>query len=429
MAPRKNRKKKGKGGGKKAQNAQLRADGGFVTSVDQKLAKQQKLLEQGKSKKAAKVGDRLSKQLLKQPEKAMPIAQSYAQDEFQTNLQANRPNQQAIGGGREYVTDPETGQVTVVDSLAPEQQQLYDQQIGNIGAANQAFSQAMGAGMPYGQALDFSGAPQVPQLSQLSTPYGQALDFSGLPQAPQTADLAAERQRIEGSIYDRNIAQVDKSFDRRRENLEQRLYETGNPPGTPGYERAMADFNDDYSQTTQQVAQDATATAGTEFERSFNIGTAGRRNAMDELLTGRNQPLSEFSTVYGIGADARQRAVNEQVLGRQQPLSELGALASLGGGPTALPNFFNFQPVQYQGPQYQDFLGMGIEQNFGQQGLNLERQALNQRGGGGVSAAVMPSPAFSIGGLPPGGIPNIPPAPNAAAAGFASGFSQGVGAA
>lgn len=361
---------------KKATNQAIREKGGFVTSMDEKLARQQALLEQGKVKKAKKVGKRIEKQAMRQPQTALPIAQEYAKDAFDINLIANRPNQQAIGGGREYITDPETGQVTVKDSLAPEQQALYDQQIAGISAANNAFMQGLQGGN-----------------------FGSPFDFSGLPQAPNTGDLAGERQRIESTLYDRNVGLYNKNQDRQRQQLEDQLVRTGNPPGSPRYTAAMQEFNEQYQAGERDIRQQAVATAGSEFERSFNIGSQGRKDRL-----------------------------GEQVLGRTQPLSELATLHGFGGGPTAQPNFFNFQPIQYQGPQYLDFLQTGVDAQLARQGLDLERLAINKAGGGGgPSGPAGPSfPPFSIGGLPPTPAPVPGSAPNPVAGGFAAGLGAGV---
>ena len=374
MAKKKRKNRPGKAANKAANQA-IRDQGGFVTSVDQKMAKQKALLAAGKTKKAAKVGNRILKQTQKQPLKGLPMGQYYAQDEFQTNLEANRPNQQTIGGSREYVTDPETGKVTVQDSLSAEQQALYDQQIAQLTQANQRFSDAFNSGVPYGQAYDFSQAPA----------------------APATQDLAQERQRIENEVYDRNISQFNKTADRDRERLEQRLYETGNPPGTPGYEAQMAQFNDQKAAQEAGIRQDAVATAGAEFQRSFNIGQAGRQAAIGEMITGRAQPLSE-----------------------------LQALGGFGGGPTVNPQFFGFQPVQYQGPQYLDYLQTGIDAQLGRGALANERAALNKAGGGGGGYGGPPPIPFSIGGAP-GALPPPANTPNPVSSGFGAGIQAGVG--
>lgn len=347
-------------------------------SVAQLMQRRDRFEEAGKSKKAARVQNRIDKRVMKNPQQGVAVAEEYAQKEFDKNVAANRPNQNAIGGTQTYVTDPETGQVTVNQSLSPEQQQLYNQQIGNVSAANQAFASAFGSGVPFGQAYDFSGAPA----------------------APNVTDLNAARDQYFNTVYDANIEKVNQNFDREREQLETTLYNRGHTPGSPQYDQEMKRLRDEYAGLEKGVRSDAYSQAGLEFERNFNIGTQGRQNF-----------------------------INEQILGRQQPLSELTTLQSMTGGPTMLPNFFNFQPIQYSGPNYGDYLGLGVENNLAQQGLAIDRQqlALAGRGGGGGGAA--PAPSFSIGGLPPGGAPQVPSAPNPAATGFATGFTTGVAAA
>lgn len=337
-------------------------------SIAQLIENQKKALANGNTKRANRISERIAKKAAKNPEQAMPAGQYYAQQEFQQNLAANRPDQYTIGGSQTYTTDPNTGQVTVNQSLSPEQQQLYDQQVGQTSAANQAFMSAFNSGIPYGQAYDFSGAPG----------------------APSTQDLGAQRDEFEGQMYDRNMVQINKTFDQRRDQMMQRLHDTGNPQGTPGYDQAMKQFDDEFRAAESGARSDALSQAGQEFERSFNIGQQGR-----------------------------QSYIGEQVLGRTQPMNELGQLAQFGGGPTTQPNFFGFQPIQYQGPQYLDYLQTGIDQSLGWGAIN------KPTGGGGGGAP--PGPSFSFGGSAPGGIPNIPNAPNPVSSGFASGFQGGVG--
>ena len=189
-------------------------------------------------------------------------------------------------------------------------------------------------------------------------------------------------------LYSQNMELVDKTFDRKRQQMEQRLYETGNPPGTPGYEARMKEFNDDYENARKSASANATQTAGQEFERSFNLGTQGRQNY-----------------------------IGEQVLGRTQPMSELGMLAGFGGGPTVNPQFSGFQPIQYTGPQYLPYLQAGMDQALGWGAIN------KPTGGGGYSD---PGPSFSFGGMPPSGTPYIPNQPNPITSGFGTGVQQGV---
>ena len=316
-------------------------------SMEELLARKKKALANGNMERVARLESRISKKAMKNPESAVAAGQYYAQDEFQQNINANRPDQYTIGGSQTYSVDPLTGKTTVNQALSPEQQALYDQQVAQTGAANAAFMQGLQSGN-----------------------YGQG------PQFGSSQDLLDERTRIEDATYDRNMAQIDKSFDHRRAQLEQRLYETGAMPGSPKYDQMMGDLNDEYSQAEKQVRQDAVAQGGAEFERSFNIGLRDRQGSLGELAT----------------------------------------LSSFGGGPTVQPNFFGFQPIQYQGPQYLDYLQTGIEQGLGWGQIN------KPTGGGGGGTNYTP---FSI-GTAPAPLPQAGNYPNPVSTGFATGFSTGV---
>lgn len=342
----------------------------FANTVSRLREKQQTALERGNIKRAERLGNRIEKRISRRPQSAFPLAQQFAEDELQRNIQVNRPNQQTIGGSREYVTNPD-GSVSVVDALSPEQQALYNQQIQGVGAANQAFLAGLQGGIPFGQAYDFSGAPA----------------------APSTQDLGAERRRIEDAIYGREAEFINREAERRRAELEQTLYDRGTPPGTPAGNDAIKRFEEGLSQELSQARTKAIAEGGAEFERSFNIGTRGR-----------------------------QDAISEEILGRTQPLSELSLLAGFGGGPTVLPNFFDFQPIQYQQPSYLDFVTTGVETQLARKQLAQQNRGPTVIAGGGV-----PAPAFSFNtGYPAAPVVPGVPAPDPVLSGFATGAAAGA---
>lgn len=327
----------------------------------------------GKGRGGPRLSNKNLDEISQNPIQGVRLGRELAQEEFDINLAANRPNQQTIGGSREYVTNQD-GSTTVVDSLDAGQQNLYDQDLAQRSAANNAFMNAFGDGQQF----------------------GQSYDMSGLPQSPVNQDLATERKRIEDSFFERDSELINKQGDRERTRIENQLYEQGNVPGTPGYEAAMQQFNEGLNQQIEGARTNAIQQGGAEFDRSFNIGTQSRQNALGEMVFERNQPLQE-----------------------------LGALRGFGGGPTTAPNFFGFQPMQYQGPQLPQYMGMGLEAELGRGQLNVSRQVANRPPGGGAPAAPA-GPSFSIGGYPDSGLPPSPDRPNPVMAGFTSGLAQGA---
>ena len=325
----------------------------------------------GRGAAGPSLGNKNLNRISKKPIRGVRLGRELAQEEFDINLGANRPNQQTIGGEREYVTNPD-GSISVNDSLDAGQQNLYDQDLAQRSAANNAFMNAFGGGQQF----------------------GQSYDMSGLPQAPGTQDLATERKRIEDSFFERDSELINRQGDRERERMENQLYEQGNVRGTPAYDAAMQQFNEGLNQQMEGARTNAIQQGGAEFDRSFNIGTQSRQNALGEMVFGRNQPLQE-----------------------------LQALRGFGGGPTTMPNFFNFQPMQYQGPQLPQYMGMGLEAELGRGQLDVSRQVANRRPGGGGAPA---GPSFSIGGYPDSGMPPSPYRPNPATQGFTAGLAQGA---
>lgn len=378
----KKKKKKSNQGPAPEQGQDLNNDGLF-TPVDRMLNKQQKALDNGKYKKAARIGKRVVGKVRETPEYGIGAERSLAEEEFSKNVTYNRPDQQAIGGSQTYEFDPTTGKYTVKQSLDQGQQGLYDQSIANRSAANQAFSNAFGSGVPYGQAYDFSTLPAAPQAD------------------------AAERSRIEKAQYDRitGASGLENRYAQQKEELRSQLISQGADPRLIDSDPRMQALERNFTSERDQATNTAVATGGEEMSRSFNLGSQARSNALGEMFAQR-----------------------------QQPMNELGFLAGLGGGPTALPNFFNFQPIQYQGPDYLQYLQTGIQnQQFGQnlqlqrdqmaQQAQLQAQALAAAGSGGGGQS------FSLGGFPSD---SQLPAPSQgggdpAATNFGAGFVGGSG--
>lgn len=369
-----NKPGRGKQGNKKPQKrpASNRALRGL--SVPQLMQRQERLQAEGKEKQAAKVEAKINKKVMRQPIQGIAVGEQYAQDAFQTNLAANRPNQVTIGGSQTYAVDPTTGQTTVTQQLSPEQQALYDQQVAQAQAANQMFMNAFSQGIPWGQQYDFSGAPQAPNVS----------------------DLNAAREQQFQQIVDLNSKPVQQEFDRQRARLEQQLYTQGHMPDSPKFKEQMEDLQRQFQPAFDNVRSQAFQQTGQELERGFNLGS-----------------------------QARQTYIGEQVFGRTQPMSELQQLAGFGGGPTVTPQFFGFQPVQYAAPDYLGYLGAGLDAELGRGALAVDRQQValaGRRPAGGGGPAPIP---FSIGAAP-GSVPQVPNYPNPIVGGFAQGFGSGV---
>ena len=370
---------RGPGGGEGAQGGDAQGgagDGSVVyNNVSNLLNKQDQAVGAGNTGQAAKFGQQIQNQVMQNPLGGYVMGEREAQNAFNQNIMANRVNQDTIGGSRQYVTDPATGQTKVVDSLDQGQQNLYDQQLGSRSMANQAFMQGLQGGN-----------------------FGSAFDLSGLPQAPNTSDLAGERERLKGQFYNASADRIKQEAEDAWKQQEDVLYSRGNVQGTPAYDKARERFDESLKDSLQTAENSANDRAGQEFERFFNIGSQGRSNALGEQAFARTQPLSELATLQGFG-----------------------------GGPTAQPNFFNFQPVSYNAPGYLNYLQTGLDTQMGRRDLDIKQQQVNLAGRGGGGGGPAPGPSFSFGGLPPTTAPAPGQFVDPAQQGFQDGFNSTIG--
>lgn len=298
--------------------------------MDRLQARRKFLLSQGRQKEAEKIQGQIDKSLTKNPMNGVDLARDEADKELGIETKVNRPNQETIGGSRQYVTNPD-GSVTVKDSLDQGQQELYNQDIANKSAANKAFMQGL-------------------QGRQ----WGQGVDMGALPAAPNSTDLLGNRQRIEDSVYKSATRYVDEDMAKEKAAIEQQMFETGNAPGSPQYEQAMRRFDRKYEDIKGGARNQAIAQGGQEWQRDFDIGMTGRQNAFAEQFQNNNQA---FGQVQGLGA--------------------------MGGGITTMPNFFGFQPIDYNAPNIGEFLNLTLSNNQANADLRLKQQALAKSGGGG----------------------------------------------
>lgn len=174
-----------------------------------------------------------------------------------STFQMQNPSSQTNPYGYQNVTRDAQGNVVVDSGFAPGQQQIFDY-----------------------------------QQEMLRNLYGDGASGGGIfGSLPNTQDLAGERQRIEGDLYNSYTQGFDTEKANELEALNQSLAERGIPVGSgAAYSNVMKDFNQRWDDRFSQARQAATAGGGQEWERSFNIGSQGA------LL-----PLQQAAGLFGLG--------------------------------------------------------------------------------------------------------------------------------
>lgn len=264
---------------------------------------------------------------------------------------------------------------TYKTQLSPEQQKLYD---ANVGSQLQQADLLKGLASRVQEAtanpLDLSGAPQI-----------------NLGDGSADAFLKGLADRSVGNNFSNNVADatygqatryLDPQFQQNQQSMEARLAEQGFVPGTPGYDRAMANFLDTRNRAYGQ-AKDAAITAG--------YGQANQQlalqNQIAQILGNRqNQTFNQSLT-------NRSRAIAEALQQRQYPLNELNAMRT--GTQVQAPS----NPAQYQTPSMPsvDVLGAYNQKYQGDLGAYNAEVASNNADMGALLG--LGSLAFGGGGL------------------------------
>jgi hypothetical protein len=190
------------------------------------------------------------------------VAQSYLNNANQVTPFGNLTYDQT---GSYEMTDPNTGNVydiptwTATQELSPTAQRTVDAQMG---------AQENMAGIARDQSARIG-------------------DLLGNP-------LELTNEAAESRLMELGRKRLDPALDRRREATQNRLAQQGIMPGSEGYDRAMnrlsENENDAYNQLMLQ----------------------GRGQAMDELLTQRNQPINETASLMSGSQVQQPRFVNTQ---------------------------------------------------------------------------------------------------------------------
>ena len=225
------------------------------------------------------------------------------------------------------------------ETLAPEQQRMLD-------LTNQA-------GIGYGEMAN-------QQLAGLRDILGNPLDMGSL--GPMPTPDTGYREQVIGSMMERQNPYID----REREALETRLANQGIGIQSEAYDAAMDNWY--RGQNDMRLAMDARAG-------------------------------DEMARMYGLETDARSRRMNEMVTGRTQPLNELAALMT--GAQVQQPQFANTPMPQMAAP---DIMGATYgsanlaNQQYQQQvqSAAANRQGLYSLLGTGAMAAGYAAPAFAF---------------------------------
>lgn len=286
-----------------------------------------------------------------------PYQAAQAQEQFGTeaaeyNKALNATNETGPTGSTSNKIigwDPTTGaplwgQTTTL--TAPEQGLLTGEQTG--GAAEQNLGLTTLQQTPTNPLINV-GAGTIPQLQT-------RLDTSNVPGLPSMSQIEGIQGNATNAIEQAGEASLNPLMTQEQEQLHASLVNSGNGPGTPAYENAMAAFN---AQAGGQYAQlaGAAATGGAQVGQTEygEMAGANQQGFTEDLqrLTAENQAagMNETDALQAAQAQIAQRT-GVAGLAANLYASAAPSIPSASGLPTAqvaAPNFMQALQNQYQG--------------------------------------------------------------------------------
>lgn len=226
-------------------------------------------------------------------------------------------------------------------TLAPHMQALYNQQIG---AAQQmgAKANALISRVPTGP-MDLSGLPalngsvssqglpalQAPTLSGAAAPRALQQDVGSrsnelqggvdgrvsevgnlnagnLPALPGTDGFGAQRERVEGSVYDRAMSLMNPGMTRDRDRLAQQLSDRGIPVSSEAGRAELDRLDRAQGEQRDRLAMSAVQAGGAEQSRLFGLASQARGQLFGEAVTGQQANNAAAGQRFGQSLAAAQ---------------------------------------------------------------------------------------------------------------------------
>lgn len=307
----------------------------------------------------------------------------------------NNPNVVNPYGTQNVTWDGDTP--TLTQTLSPEQQALYQQQVGNQMGLGDLANQGIGSlqGL-IGRGLDFSGAPGMGQAyggAQL----GQTLDYSRLPGLREAfsmptdlPNMPASSEAIRGRVIEAMMGRGNEDLAQREDQVNSDLVARGIGQGTEAYSREM----DRLDRSRNDLRMQAEAGADSAVRNAFGMDMASRQQGFNEATGASQLGFDQQSDIFGraLAAQAqnfgqtgqnaelgmrgqgqqfsqqdalRQRAIAEMLAQRQTPLNEITALMSGSqvNNPFSMPGYAQNTQVApapiFGAAQAQDAANMG----------------------------------------------------------------------
>lgn len=178
----------------------------------------------------------------------------------------NNPNVTGPYGSQSYIGGEDGGRPTLVQSLNPDQQALYNQQT---------------------QLKGLLGGLGVQGAGALGSVVGRNLDLSGAPKAPGSYDQTRKQ------VIDAMMGRANEDYAKRTDQTNSDLVAAGIGPGTKAY----ADKMQMIERSRNDARQQAEIAGGNATAQAFTTDAQRRKDAIAEILAGRQTPLNEITAL------------------------------------------------------------------------------------------------------------------------------------
>lgn len=299
-------------------------------------------------------------------------------------------------------------------TLSPEQQKLHDLnqssatgQAGLLDALTQRLKGTYGSAVDYsrvpGLKSDIGSANLINPTQRDITP-GSLDNVAGYEGRLAGLDPRQFNKEAGDAVYSQMSRYANESFGADQTAMESRLAEQGFVPGTPGYERAMNQFQDNKNQSladmrdrattqgfsvgnqqfgnSQSALNSAIAAAmnrqGTEFGQSSSLADRSRQMGLD-ANTVSQQLFNNTKENAAFNNTSRSQNIAELLQQRAQPLNELNSVRSgtqvnptqSTNGQASTPQLTPVDAIGAYGKQYQSLMD---KYNADVQGANSDNQ-------------------------------------------------------
>lgn len=298
------------------------------------------------------------------------------------------------GGGENSNPAPTRDQYTTnkwsqTTTLSPEQQRLHDLNLSSQtgqGELLDALTQRLKG--TYATPFSLAGIPGIRSDIGSAGLSDSVANLGGYESRLSALDPRQYNQQAADAVYNQQNRYFSEDQKAAQSAMEARLAEQGFVPGTPGYEKAMGQFQDNQNQSRADMRDRATTQGYSVGNQQFGNEQGSIQAAIAAALSGANfgnasrqQTFTNTKDAAQFNNTARSQQIAELLQERQQPLNELNSLRAgtqqqLPGTPQAQGTGANLGTVDAMGAYQNQYKALLDKYNAGVNSDNADTSAL-----------------------------------------------------